>query len=514
MAGLARGTFVGNYRIVSKLGEGAMGQVFLGEHPVIGSKAAIKVLAAHLSADQAMARRFIAEAKAANRIEHPNIIKVFDFGKLPDSRLYLGMEFLKGRDLAAYLEANGALPLDAAREMFVQIAGAMAAAHEAGIVHRDLKPSNIFLQETGKRLVVKILDFGIAKLLDETERDGAGTRTGTVLGTPYYMAPEQAKGEVSAITPRTDVYALGIILYQMLSGRLPITGETAIQILMAHLSQPPIPLQTVAPGLPAGLYEIVSRALEKDPADRFAYAGDLLEAFEGLFQDPAAATELSQRAPGALPGPIREALASDPFGSTVSPAVVEASGPVGPGESSGGSRGAATGPEPRPSMRSTRSTVLMALAGLVVGVLVLVAGYFWIRPNGAANHARQKADYAPKRADSERKAPDRTRLSEQNDSMAPRPGGDEQAGDRVVGRLGTHGGDVPARTRAGHPIDGNRPADRQTAGRSAPRPARGGRHRARSTRGATARSRPRARPARLARPRSTGEDDVMDLPEK
>jgi len=196
------------------------------------------------------------------------------------------MEFLSGEDLAALLKTKALLPIEEALDLFRQIAGAMDAAHAVGIVHRDLKPSNIFLQKAGEHRIVKVLDFGIAKLLDAGSNDGVQTNTGVIMGTPLYMAPEQATGNIAQISPRSDIYSLGVILYQMLSGNLPILAATPVQILVAQVSSPPVPLETVAPDLPPGVYAAVERSLRKDPAKRYQTAGAFFEAFAAAVRPP------------------------------------------------------------------------------------------------------------------------------------------------------------------------------------------------------------------------------------
>jgi len=284
------GSQVGNYRVIKEIGSGGMGEVYLGEHPEIGTKVAIKVLAPHLSASPEMASRFMSEARAANQANHPGIIQIFDFGRLEDSRLYMVMEFLDGEELTEHLEKNAPLSIAETRDLLEQIAGALDAAHEVGIVHRDLKPANIFLHWTGKKRLPKILDFGIAKLLQPDLSSSQKTATGMVMGTPLYMAPEQAAGKVDEISPRSDIYSLGVILYQMLSADLPIQGPSAAVILAAHIMNPPVPLKEVAPNLPPALYQVIMRCLEKKPDDRFQSAGALLEAFDAAIVGTSLAT--------------------------------------------------------------------------------------------------------------------------------------------------------------------------------------------------------------------------------
>ncbi|HSN90163.1 MAG TPA: protein kinase [Anaeromyxobacteraceae bacterium] len=260
------GATVGSFRIVRMLGRGGMGTVYLGEHPAIGSRVAIKFLHDAMSADREVVRRFYDEARAANLIGHENIVAIYDLNVVPPGRYYFVMEYLEGEPLTARI-AQGRLDPAAALEILLQLCDALQCAHEHGVVHRDLKPDNVFLVvRRGNRDFVKLLDFGIAKL-----RDAAGgsrrTAAGLVVGTPEYMAPEQC--DVGPVDARTDVYALGVIAYELLTGRLPFVARTVPQLLLAHLQQRPPPLAEVAPGIDPRLEWAVLKALEKDPKDRF-----------------------------------------------------------------------------------------------------------------------------------------------------------------------------------------------------------------------------------------------------
>ncbi|PKN45162.1 MAG: hypothetical protein CVU59_09820 [Deltaproteobacteria bacterium HGW-Deltaproteobacteria-17] len=280
------GTTIGNYEIKSLLGAGAMGQVFLGEHPHIGRKVAVKVLMASFSSNPEMADRFMSEAKAVNKINNPNIIQVFDFGKLPDGRLYLVMEFLEGVELSGYMESRGTVSIDETIELMGQIASALDAAHNAGIVHRDLKPDNIFVVDGPSGPVVKVLDFGVAKLLDPAMGGKHKTATGLIMGTPSYMSPEQARGSGAMIGPATDIYALGVIVYQMLSGHLPIDAESVTQVLLKHITDPPTPIFEFLPAFPPMLWEVIERALDKNidarPPSASAFHHMFSEAARGI----------------------------------------------------------------------------------------------------------------------------------------------------------------------------------------------------------------------------------------
>ncbi len=271
------GQTLGNYRVERLLGAGAMGQVFLGIHPKIDRQVAIKVLNHQMSARADMVERFLAEARAVNHIGHPNIVQVFDFGTLDDGRPYLVMEYLTGEDLKRRLERRGPMPPEEALILVRQIAAGLDAAHEAGIVHRDLKPENVFVLKAKHGLSVKLVDFGIAKVLEPHLRGGGQTSTGVIMGTPAYMSPEQAMGNTGEIGPAADVYALAVMVYQMLSGRLPFEGDFIPQILVKHVSEPPTPITRFLPQLPDGVWQALVHGLAKEPGGRPATAGDFFQ---------------------------------------------------------------------------------------------------------------------------------------------------------------------------------------------------------------------------------------------
>jgi serine/threonine-protein kinase len=265
------GKKVGNYEIKSKLGEGGMGAVYLGEHPLIGKKVAIKVLLEEFATNEEVVTRFFNEAKAVNDIGHQNIVDISDFGKVPSDEggemVYFVMELLNGESLADRIKRQ---PLNAeeTRHVIDQCCDALAASHAKGIVHRDLKPDNIFLCVRGHdKLFVKILDFGIAKL---TGAGGASskTRTGTVIGTPYYMSPEQCAGR-GQIDHRSDIYSLGCVMYELVTGNLPFPGEGFGDVLVAHLTRDPPKPSEVKPGVDPVLENAILTAIKKDREQRF-----------------------------------------------------------------------------------------------------------------------------------------------------------------------------------------------------------------------------------------------------
>jgi len=267
------GRHINNYEVVSLLGEGGMGTVYLALHPIMGRKAAIKVLKPELARDESLVTRFFNEARAANAIRHPNIIDIIDVGLLPDDNVpYMLMEFLEGESLASRLERTRQLDVDSAVEIAFQTASALAAAHSKGIVHRDLKPDNLFLvpdEMVGSGERVKVLDFGIAKLRDDMRGSSMKTRTGAIMGTAAYMSPEQCQGLLEKLDHRTDVYALGIILYEMLCGAPPFLSEGFGDIIIMHVMKEPENPQHKNPAVPPAVSAAILRALAKSPGDRF-----------------------------------------------------------------------------------------------------------------------------------------------------------------------------------------------------------------------------------------------------
>ncbi len=308
------GTPLGNYRLISLLGKGGMGEVWLARHPMLGREVAVKVLSPALSGDAEALERFRREALTANQIGHYSVVEVTDFGTLPDGRSYCVMELLKGQSLEAYLAGKGGLNLNDAVAILVPVIEGLAAAHNAGIVHRDIKPDNVFLA-TGKQgeRVTRILDFGIAKLLDPGDDAERMTKTGQLLGTPLYMSPEQVSGDINRIGPWSDVYSLGVLLYRMLAGRPPFMGESFGQILLQHMQAPPPSILATRPDIPAGVDQVIGRALAKDPAQRFGtmaeFSAALLaaSAYHGtaptmmaVSADPGLSATVGQLATGAL----------------------------------------------------------------------------------------------------------------------------------------------------------------------------------------------------------------------
>jgi serine/threonine-protein kinase len=263
------------YRIVRLLGRGGMGEVYEARHVVVGRRFALKFLHQHLARGRDSLSRFLREAQAAGALDSEHIAAVLDFDRAADGSPFLVMEYLAGQSLGALLKREGALPVPRAIAIVLQVCDGLTVAHRAGIVHRDLKPDNLFVtQRPSSSELIKILDFGIAKLTDPASSEGAITSSGAILGTPFYMAPEQARGD-KIVDFRADIHALGVIAYELLSGQKPHPGEGYNAILAHILTQPITPLATLRPGLPPGLAAVIERALASEPARRQSSIAEL-----------------------------------------------------------------------------------------------------------------------------------------------------------------------------------------------------------------------------------------------
>lgn len=366
----------GRYRVLTRIGSGGMGTIYAGEHLEVGRKVAIKILRPEVGARPVLVERFRREARCIARIEHEHVVECLDLGVTDDGLLFYVMEWLRGEDLMAVLKRERRLPWPRARAIVAQLCRGLAAAHQQGVVHRDLKPSNLFLIRRGEdHEFVKVLDFGIAKLMAPDDTAEVLTRTGEVIGTTPYMAPELAAGE--AIDHRIDVYAAGVILFQLLSGRLPFRGKTPRQVLTAILRGEAPTLTELDPRLVVSpqLAALLRRAMHRDLEQRFPDMAALHEALlelpddacirtDNVAPDPSAsesAMVVSQvdPGPGTPPDASEDGVASPAAMTRASGPHVAAAGPAAPA------------PQPqRPALRG----LLVGLAALTVAAgLVLAA---------------------------------------------------------------------------------------------------------------------------------------------
>jgi serine/threonine protein kinase/beta-lactam-binding protein with PASTA domain len=322
------------YELEQKIGEGGMARVYRGRDTRLNRRIAVKVLHSHYASDAGFLQRFHHEAQAAANLRHPNIVDVYDVGLDGDIH-YIVMEYVEGSDLKALIARNGPLPVDQAVQIAEAVANGLSAAHRIGLVHRDIKPQNIIVGPAGQ---VKITDFGIAK----SNLSTAMTETGVTFGTADYISPEQARGQPA--TPRSDIYSLGVTLYEMLTGRLPFTGDNAISVAMQHVSEEPPPPRMYNPRIPPQLEMLVLRALSKDPQDRPATAQEFARLLSGWRDIGEQATVVRPVAPRPAPPPRPALRPVQPMTSTssrmnlppVRPAVVVQAPPENRGLGFGG----------------------------------------------------------------------------------------------------------------------------------------------------------------------------------
>lgn len=286
-------TLGGLYRVERLLGVGGMGRVYQARHELLNKDFAIKVLPEARADKPAATERFLREARAASKVESEHIVKVFNVDRDADHRLFIVMELLEGENLAERI-ARGPIPLEEAIEIARQTGTALQAAHDAGIVHRDLKPENIFLVQRNGKDFVKVLDFGISKIKNPEHGDPKLTATDQIVGTPLYISPELARG-IETVDHRTDIYALGVILYEMLTGSPPFTGNNHFQLLYQHGNEAPDPpsKRSERAPIPAEVEAAVLRALEKEPGARF----DTMQALVAALSEPGAAPKRTRRVP-------------------------------------------------------------------------------------------------------------------------------------------------------------------------------------------------------------------------
>ncbi len=345
---LRPGTRIGEYRLREVIGRGGMGTVYRATHAEIGSEVAIKVLAGNWAGSGApSAERFLQEARAASRVRHINIVQVFSLGRLDDGGLYYVMELLGGLPLRSYLAELGPLEPRPTLSIVRALASALDALHASSVVHRDIKPSNVFIVRPDLGIAeaqVKLLDFGVARLLDPRPGAELLTATGAVVGTPAYMSPEQCRGRPAS--PRSDIYALGVLTFELLSGQRPYAAQSLGDLALQQQAGESLTLQEVAPDLPDGVGPVIARAMHTKPASRFCRAGDFAQALA--------------EACGVESAPVEPAT---PWAEATLPP-----GKLGP--PSGGTVSMASAPH---SARRLRGKLALAAVGLLVAIASLIA---------------------------------------------------------------------------------------------------------------------------------------------
>ena len=376
------GQLVGRYRVARMIGKGGMGEVYLGVQPDIGSRVAIKVLPPGGAENRVLVDRFFAEARAVNLIRHEGIVNVLDLSTLPDGRPYIVMEFLEGAPLSSFID-HGALALGTLASLVIDVASALTAAHEHGIVHRDLKPDNVYVTAAGRP---KVLDFGIAKLRPELSAMEVATQTGALLGTPHYMSPEQALGR--AVDQRSDIYSLGVILFEAATARRPFEADSLFELLRHHVDTPPPSPLSLRPDMPAAYADVILRALAKDPAARFQSADELARALHEAARnfDESAYVSLSRYASLPPSGAQHTPRFSSPSVTHQSPrgdpgsGRVSAVAPTAPGV--GTTIGGAALPPPTSGVRLW--PILVVLSVVVLGGSAFVVFVFVLGQRGLA----------------------------------------------------------------------------------------------------------------------------------
>lgn len=378
----------GKYRLLRRLGSGGMGEVYEARHEGTGGAVAVKVMRRELAGRSAAETRFDREARVAGRIGHDGICEVLDVGRTEDGLPYLVMPCLRGRSLADLLAREGRLPVRRAVDIAEQVLAALEAAHAAGILHRDLKPANVFLTRMGERDdFVKLLDFGVAGLLGDQGADNRPTRDGGLVGTAHYMSPEQVRGRL-ALDRRADLYAVGVLLYEMLTGRTPFQGRSDTEVLSAILLDAFPPPRALRPEIPARLEAEILRALSRDREARHADAGSLRRALRGALDGADAGVAAASQAAGVPePGP------REPSGATAAV--------VGDSTLDGTSGGAVTfrpagmdGPSPRDPRGRARWKAVAALVALAALGTAALAAALLARRDGPPAAASSLADPA------------------------------------------------------------------------------------------------------------------------
>ncbi len=370
---IGRDILNGQFQILQKIGSGGMGAVYKAMQREMNRMVGVKILHPKLANRKDLVSRFRREARAMSQLTHPNTVKVFLYGELDDGSFYIIMEFLEGKNLNQTVRSEGPFPVERALPILIQASGALEEAHGAGIIHRDLKPENIFLvQSAGLRDFAKVLDFGLAKIGERQMRPGSVilTQEGMVFGTPEFMSPEQAQGKT--LTPASDIYSLAVILYEVLTGKLPFDAKSAMDFIQLHVTGKPVALNQRVPGktFPASLEQIIARALAKRPDERFHSAAEFAGAMQAVLQGAApshphiaAAATLDPRTPRFMQAPAQASLSTGPGVNAGLATVPMAATPVAGGPSAA-----------PPSTRSTRGASVVLLFGVAIAFLLIGIG--------------------------------------------------------------------------------------------------------------------------------------------
>jgi serine/threonine protein kinase len=312
---IGRDILNGQFQVLQKIGSGGMGSVYKALQPAMNRMVAVKILHPKLANRKDLVSRFRREARAMSHLTHPNTVKVLLYGELEDGSLYIVMEYLDGKNLNQTVRAEGPMPLERGLPILIQACNALEEAHRAGIIHRDLKPENIFLsQQGGMRDYAKVLDFGLAKVTEREMRPGSIilTQEGMVFGTPEFMSPEQAQGKT--LTPASDIYSLAVILYEVLTGKLPFEAKNPMEFIQLHVTAKPKPINERVPGrtFPPLLWTVLEKALAKKSEDRFASGAEFAHALTAVlngmqtvppFQNGQAMRPMMGSVPGGVPMP-------------------------------------------------------------------------------------------------------------------------------------------------------------------------------------------------------------------
>lgn len=388
----------GKYRILNKIGQGGMGVVYKALHVAFDELRALKVMHPSLTTDESFVKRFRHEAVITRRLQHPNAVRVDDIDESEDGRPFIVMEYIEGRSLKTIVYEEGAMPVARVCSISMQVAAALEAAHQLGMIHRDIKPENIVLLGMAPHEQTKVLDFGIAKIKEARFKEGSSlmlTGAGVVVGTPQYMSPEQAMGKRGdELDGRSDLYSLGVVMYQMLSGELPFHADTTMEMLIAHMQKPPAPLGLAHPELqiPDTMSSLVMRLLEKTPNLRPPNARALIEELDHVQKAPAALNVTRVAAPEKVYFPeaaaraVRESLdASMRSGARQpAPALRRAEPPAPPAPEAAAARPRLGAPEParapaaRPAAVAAQPKSRGWIVGFVLAVVIIGGGAgFW-----------------------------------------------------------------------------------------------------------------------------------------